>query len=52
MIANCGQMGLDWRDLSLSDYFEALEAHNGAHEPSGVSEGFKEMMQAQFKAMH
>lgn len=49
MIANCGQMHLDWHALSLSDYFEALEAHNSAHEPSGVSDDFKEMMRAQFK---
>lgn len=33
MIANAGAMGLDWRALSLSDYFEALEAFNEAHDP-------------------
>lgn len=30
MIANCGGMHLDWERLSLSGYFEALEAHNEA----------------------
>lgn len=24
-------MGLDWRALDLSDYLEALEAHNESH---------------------
>lgn len=28
-------MGLDWRYLSLSAYFEALEAHNEAHSGDG-----------------
>jgi hypothetical protein len=31
LIANCGQLGLDWRTADLSDYLEALEAHNEAH---------------------
>lgn len=26
-------MHLDWERLSLSSYFEALEAHNAAHNP-------------------
>lgn len=30
-------MGLDWRALSLSDYFEALEAFNEAHDPEAKS---------------
>lgn len=30
VIANCGGMNLDWSGLSLSAYFEALEAHNSA----------------------
>lgn len=33
MIANCGQLGLDWRTTDLSDYLEALEAHNEANDP-------------------
>lgn len=33
MIANCGQLGLDWRQTDLSDYLEALEAYNEAHDP-------------------
>lgn len=37
MIANAGAMGLDWRTLSLSDYFEALEAFNEAHDPDAKS---------------
>ena len=36
MIANCGQLGLDWRQTDLSDYLEALEAHNEAHDPEGA----------------
>ncbi|WP_155738159.1 hypothetical protein [Sphingobium yanoikuyae] len=30
MIANCGQLGLDYRAVSIGEYFEALEAHNDA----------------------
>lgn len=26
-------MGLNWERASLSSYFEALEAHNAAHDP-------------------
>lgn len=33
MIANCGTLGLDWRQTDLSDYLEALEAYNEAHDP-------------------
>jgi hypothetical protein len=33
VIANCGQMGLDWRFLSLSGYLEALEAANETTDP-------------------
>lgn len=35
MIANCGGIGLDWKDLSLGEYLEALEAHNDAHASPG-----------------
>lgn len=35
MIANCGGMGLDYRDISLGEYLEALEAHNEAHAAPG-----------------
>lgn len=31
MIANCGQLGLDWERVSLSAYLEAQEAHNEAY---------------------
>lgn len=33
MLANCGQLGLDWERLSLGEYVEALEAHNAASDP-------------------
>jgi hypothetical protein len=39
LIANCGAMGLDWRTLDLSDYLEALEAHNEAADPKAKNEG-------------
>lgn len=29
-------MGLDWERLSLSGYFEALEAHNEASDPNAA----------------
>jgi hypothetical protein len=32
-------MHLDWERLSLSGYFEALEAHNEAHQTEGSSNG-------------
>jgi hypothetical protein len=32
-------MHLDWERLSLSGYFEALEAHNEAHQPEGGNSG-------------
>ncbi|MFN3474088.1 MAG: hypothetical protein ACK4ZW_08590 [Blastomonas sp.] len=43
-------MGLDWRTLDLSDYLEALEAHNEAHSSEKpahqASDGLKRFMQA------
>ncbi|UAB76956.1 hypothetical protein INR77_08855 [Erythrobacter sp. SCSIO 43205] len=36
MIANCGALGLDWRSADLSDYLEALEAHNEAQNPDSA----------------
>ena len=39
MIANCGQLGLDWRETSMSAYFEALEAHSAAQDPKGSTSG-------------
>lgn len=33
MIANCAELGLDWQQASLSDYLEAIEAHNEASSP-------------------
>ena len=35
MLANCGQMGLDWRFLSLSSYLEGLEAADEINSPEG-----------------
>ncbi|KMS59975.1 hypothetical protein V474_07710 [Novosphingobium barchaimii LL02] len=32
-------MGLDYRDLSLGEYLEALEAHNEAHQSEGSGNG-------------
>ena len=37
VLANCGQLGLDWERVSLSGYLEALEAHNEATDPKGSS---------------
>lgn len=37
MIANCGALHLNWERLSMSGYFEALEAHNIANEPKSKS---------------
>lgn len=31
-------MNLDWRNLSMSDYFEALEAHNASMGADNTSE--------------
>lgn len=43
-------MGLDWRTLDLSDYLEALEAHNEAHSSEKperqASEGLKRFVKA------
>lgn len=30
ILANCGELGLDWERITLGEYFEALEAHNEA----------------------
>ncbi len=43
MIANCGGMGLDWERLSLSGYFEALEAHNEAAGGDGKPKGVQDV---------
>ena len=55
MIANCGQLGLDWRETSLSGYFEGLEAHNDAHDPKAsnrhpASPEFRAQMQRIFES--
>lgn len=46
-------MGLDWRSLDLSDYLEALEAHNeanGGEKPKAeASEGLRRFMKAHAK---
>jgi hypothetical protein len=43
-------MGLDWRTLDLSDYLEALEAHNEAHSSEKperqASDGLKRFLKA------
>ena len=52
MIANCGQLGINWREADLSDYLEALEAHNEANDPNAkkappeASDELKRFMQA------
>jgi hypothetical protein len=51
LIANCGHLGLDWRQTDLSDYLEALEAYNEAHDPDAgkspeASEQLKRFMAA------
>jgi len=48
-------MHLDWSRLSLSGYFEALEAHNEAQDPKGAkhepaSPEFREQMLKVFNA--
>ncbi|MEJ7933489.1 hypothetical protein WG907_04355 [Sphingobium sp. AN558] len=43
MIANCGGMHLNWERLSLSGYFEALEAHNDANSGGGQEKGVKDI---------
>ena len=43
LIANCGGMGLDWERLSLSGYFEALEAHNEAAGGDGKTKGVQDV---------
>lgn len=49
MIANCGAIGVDWRTLSLSAYFETCEAHEIAHDggqSAPPSEGLKRFFKA------
>lgn len=46
-------MHLDWERMSLSGYFEALEAHNAAHDPEAgkrqpASPEFRDQMQRIF----
>ena len=36
-------MGLDWERLSLSGYFEALEAHNEAAGGDGKAKGVQDV---------
>ena len=35
ILANAGALHLDWERLSMSDYFEALEAYNDSQQTSG-----------------
>lgn len=50
MIANCGALHLDWRETSMSAYFEALEAHNEAHDPkAGASQPASPEFRAQMR---
>lgn len=46
-------MHLDWERLSLSGYFEALEAHNEAHDPKagGIDEAMADRL-ARFNKAH
>jgi hypothetical protein len=39
VLANCGALGLNWERIGLSDYFEALEAHNDTHDSGGKGRG-------------
>lgn len=34
MLRACGEIGLDWGEVSLSGYLEAVEAHNEALDPA------------------
>lgn len=48
-------MHVDWSGLSLSGYFEALDAHNEAHDPKGsnrdpASPEFRQTMKTIFDA--
>jgi len=38
LIANAGQLGLNWRELDLSSYLEAMEAHSAANDPNAAKE--------------
>lgn len=49
MIANCGQLGLDYERVSLGEYAEALEAHNMASEEGDKSKPDLERLK-RFKA--
>jgi hypothetical protein len=55
LISNCGAVHLDWSGLSLSGYYEAMEAHNVAHDPKApkqepASPEFREQMRKVFAA--
>lgn len=36
-IANCGELGIDWRTSTMSDYFEALEAKIEMTDPKAAN---------------
>ena len=38
VLSNCGQLGLDWNDVSLSSYLEATQARQDAMEPQKDAE--------------
>jgi hypothetical protein len=47
VLANCGQLGLDWERLSLSSYLEVMHAQQS--DEKGIpeaSDGLKRFMQA------
>lgn len=52
MIASCGQLGLDWRETTLGEFMEAVEAHNVAHDsskPEPATPEFRNFMRGMFK---
>lgn len=52
MLASCGVLGLDWEEVSLSMYFEAVEAHNsdGGSGAGAPTDEFKDFMRGRFGA--
>jgi len=45
-------LGLDWGDVTLGEFLEAVEAHNETGQPDKpepASSDFREFMKAQFK---
>jgi hypothetical protein len=54
VIASCGVLGLDWRDVGAGEFAEAVEAHNAAssgpsRDAEPASPEFRAFMRAKFK---